>query len=326
MQVAGRAASGATHHVLVALPGLVLRVLIQRLALEVLELRGIARAQEFRAPPHHRRRRPALGIDDVRALERRRHRVGQRERAAGLTRETARRRDRFVHQVVAGRMRQHDVHAEPRHQRDDALRNRQRLAVAGRIGPAHRQLLAPEAVEAAADLHEVREIGQTLGGMVEIRLQVEHGRPLQQHALAMACGHRRRHLALVRVALTQEHVVPDADDLGEEADHRGRLAHRLAVRDLRRGLIQLLRHQPQQVAAGAERVAGAGGMVTEDRQPQAGVEHPARDARAREVLQRRRRVEHGPDRGRVVLPGEQEVAVIEPVHRAVSRKQRGNAA
>ena len=94
-----------------------------------------------------------------------------------------------------------------------------------------------------------------------------------------ALAERVAHLGHVLVALAEEHVVADADDLGEEGDHRRRLAHRLAVRDLRGGLVQFLGHQAEQVAARPERVARARGLVAEDRDAEAGVEDARRDAR-----------------------------------------------
>ena len=68
--------------------------------------------------------------------------------------------------------------------------------------------------------------------MVEIRLEVDHGGALQQDAGAVALVERRRDLQHVIVALAEEHVVTDAHDLGEEAEHRGRLADGFAVGDL----------------------------------------------------------------------------------------------
>ena len=79
-----------------------------------------------------------------------------------------------------------------------------------------------------------------------------------------ALAERRGHLHHVLVALAEEDVVADADDLGEEPDHRRGLAHGLAVGDLRRRLVEFLGRQAEQVAARPEGVARAGGLVAED--------------------------------------------------------------
>ena len=94
-------------------------------------------------------------------------------------------------------------------------------------------------------------------------------------------------------------------------DHRRRLAHRLAVRDLGRRLVELLGHQAEQVAARAEGVARARGLVPEDRDAEAGVEDARRDVGRGQVLEDLRRQQHRANRRLGVLPREQEVLVVE---------------
>ena len=108
------------------------------------------------------------------------------------------------------------------------------------------------------------QVGQALGRVVEVALEVDDRRALQQDALAVALVERGGDLAHVGVALAEEHVVADADDLGEEADHRGGLAHGLAVGDLRGGLVELLGREAEQVAGRPEGVARARRLVAED--------------------------------------------------------------
>ena len=66
-------------------------------------------------------------------------------------------------QVVALGVGEDHVHAEAGHQRDDALRHRERLAVRGRVGPGHGDLLALERLQAAEGLLQVQEVGHATG-------------------------------------------------------------------------------------------------------------------------------------------------------------------
>ena len=77
--------------------------------------------------------------------------------------------ERLVHQVVALRVGQHDVHAEAGHQRDDALRHRERLAVAGRVGPASSRASCPRSASSPPKrCRQVQQVGQALRRMVEV--------------------------------------------------------------------------------------------------------------------------------------------------------------
>jgi hypothetical protein len=113
-------------------------------------------------------------------------------------------------------VRQHDVHTEARHQRDDRLRHGERLSIRRRIRPAHRDLLAAQRFERTERAHQVHQIRHRLRRMVLIALQVDNRRPLRQHARAEALLNRRGDLRHVLVSLAQEDVVADADHFGHE--------------------------------------------------------------------------------------------------------------
>ena len=104
------------------------------------------------------------------------------------------------HQVEAGRVREHDVHAEAREERRDALRHRQRPRVRRRVRPRHRDLEAAEVL--AAVLAERHQVGERLRRMVDVALKVDERdvRPL-------------RDLAHPEVALVGSEVVADGDAL-----------------------------------------------------------------------------------------------------------------
>ena len=85
------------------------------------------------------------------------------------------------HDLVALGMGQHHVHAEAGHQADDALGHGEGLAVAGRIGPGHGDLLALQVLHAAELVDDVQHVGHALGGVVDVALQVDQGRLLLQH-------------------------------------------------------------------------------------------------------------------------------------------------
>ena len=144
-------------------------------------------------------------------------------------------------------MGQHHVHAEPGHQADDALGHGQGLAIAGGIGPGHGDLLALQVLHAAELVDDVQHVRHALGGMVHVALQVHQGGLLLQNAVPVALLHRVHEGLLVLVALADEHVVPDADDLGHEGHHVGGLPDSLAVGDLALLLVQVLDLQAQQV-------------------------------------------------------------------------------
>ena len=121
---------------------------------------------------------------------------------------------------------------------------------------------------------DVQHVGHALSGVVHIALQVHQGGTLLQNAVPVALGHGVHEGLLILVALTDEHIVPDADDVGHEGDHVGGLTDSLAVGDLALLLVQILDVQAQQVACRGEGEAGTGGVVPEDGDAQTGVKHP----------------------------------------------------
>ena len=76
------------------------------------------------------------------------------------------------------------------------------------------------------------------------------------------------------VTLTDEHIVPDADDVRHEGHHIGGFPDGLAVGDLRLLFVQILNLQTQQITGGGKGEAGAGGVVPEDGDTQTGIKDP----------------------------------------------------
>ena len=189
-------------------------------------------------------------------------------------------------------MGQHHVHAEAGHQADDALGHGEGLAVGGGVSPGHGDLLALQVLHAAEVVDDVQHVGHALGGVVDVALQVDQGGLLLQNAVPVALGHGVHHVVLIGVALADVHVVPDADDVGHEGDHVGGLADGLAVGDLALALVQVLDLQAQQVAGGGEGEAGAGGVVPEQGDAQAGLKDLGGDVVLPHVAQG---VGHGED-------------------------------
>jgi len=161
------------------------------------------------------------------------------------------------------------LHAEAGQQADDALRHRERFAVAGGVGPGHGDLFSAQGFERTKVVTDLEQIGQGLGGMVDIALEVYDCGPLVQDPFCKALVDCGRDLAHIAVAFAQEHVIADADRLGKEGDHGRGLAHGLAVGDLGFDLIQLGEPQSQGVDRGGEAEAGAGRVVAKDRDRQA---------------------------------------------------------
>ena len=72
--------------------------------------------------------------------------------------------------------------------------------------------------------------------------------PLPPGTPAVALVHGRRDCLHVLLAFAEEDVVADADGLGSEADHVGRLADRLAMGDLALALVKILHCKAKHVA------------------------------------------------------------------------------
>ena len=144
--------------------------------------------------------------------------------------------------------------------------------------------------------------------MVDVALEVDQGGLLLQHAVLVALGHGVHELVHVGVALANVHVVADADDVGHEGHHVGGLADGLAVGDLALALVQILHLQAQQVAGGGE--AGAGGVVAEQGDTQAGLEDLGGDVVLAHVAQGVGDGEDGLELVVGLFPGQEEVALV----------------
>jgi len=76
--------------------------------------------------------------------------------------------------------------------------------------------------------------------VVDVALQVDHGRAGGQNAGLDALIEGFPDFALVAVAFAEVHVVANANRLGEEADHVRSFADGLAVRDLALAFVEVL--------------------------------------------------------------------------------------
>ena len=176
------------------------------------------------------------------------------------------------HHIIAIGVSQSHVHAEAGEQTDNALRHGQGLAVGGRVSPGHSDLLTLQVLHAAKVVDDMQHIGHALGGMVHIALQVYQSGTLLQNAVPVAFLQGVHKGLLIGVTLANVHIIADTDDISHEGDHVGGFPDGLAVGDLRLFLVQDLLLQAQQVAGGGEGETGAGGIVTEQGNAQAGVE------------------------------------------------------
>ena len=156
----------------------------------------------------------------------------------------------------------------------------------------------------------MQHIGHALGGVIHVALQVHQGGLLLQDTVAVAFLHGIHKGLLILVALADEHIIADADDVGHEGHHVGRLADGLAVGDLGLLLVQVLHLQAQQVAGGGEGEAGAGGVVAEDGDAQAGIEHTGALVALAQVAQGVGHGEDGVDLVVGLVPGPVEVGLI----------------
>ena len=58
------------------------------------------------------------------------------------------------------------------------------------------------------------QIGQSLGGVIEIALQVDHGSAVRQNAMLVAFLNGIGHLFLIAVTFANEHVITNTDNFG----------------------------------------------------------------------------------------------------------------
>ena len=156
----------------------------------------------------------------------------------------------------------------------------------------------------------MKHIGHALGGVVDIALEIHQGRPLLQHPVPVALGHRVGYGLHIGVTLSDVHIVPDTDDIGHEGDHIGGLPHGLAVGDLALALVQVLDLQAQQVAGAGEGEAGPGGVVPEEGDAQAGIKDPRGNVPLPQIPQRVRHGKHPGDLLVRLVPSEEKVVFV----------------
>ena len=160
----------------------------------------------------------------------------------------------------------------------------------------------------------MEHIGHALGGMVHIALQVHQSGALLQNAVPIALLQSIHEGLLIGVTLTDIHIIADTDDISHEGDHVGGFPDGLAVGDLRLFLVQDLLLQAQQVAGGGEGEAGAGGIVAEQGNAQAGVKDAGALVALTQVTQG---IGHGEDSVDLVIglvPSPIEIALIHIVN------------
>jgi hypothetical protein len=302
---------GAPHHGFVAVPVLVAGVFFQALLLQGLQSGLVRGTQQLGAAPGDPHRRPRLGVDDLGALKSFGHIMRNTEGAAARRGLLSGQVDHLGQQLVALGVGQRHVHPEARQEADQALRHGERLAVARRVSPGDDELPAAQPVEPAEAALEVQQVGQRLGRVIDIALKVDDRRPARQYALLVAFLQGGGELAHIAVALAEVNVVADADGFGQERDHDGRLAHRLAVGDLRLGLVEVGERQPQGARGRGEAEARARGLVAEDRDGQPGVEGAHGAAGVVKLAQGLGRKQDRADLIQRMLPSQQEVAVSE---------------
>ena len=159
----------------------------------------------------------------------------------------------------------------------------------------------------------MQHVGHALGGVIHVALQVHQSGLLLQNAVTIAFLHGVHEGLLILVALADEHVVTDTDDVGHEGHHVGSLTDGLAVGDLGLLLIQILYLQTQQVAGGGEGEAGTGGVVAEDGDAQAGIEHAGALVALTQVAQSVGYGKHGVDLVIGLVPSPIEIVLVHVV-------------
>ena len=287
-----------------------LRVLRKQLLLQCIDPVEIALAVQIRSLLHGCERSPALRIDDIRILEGLGHAVDLREAAAALLRVFARDLLALRENIISFRMRKHDIHAEAGHQADHALRNGQRLSVAGRICPGHGKLFALQVLNAAKVMNDLLHVGKALRRMVNVTLQVDERRLLLQDSVLVSLRHRVHEGFLVSMTLSDIHVIPDSDDIRHKGNHVRGFSHCFAMRDLALLLIQILYLQSEQVAGRAEGKPGSGGVVAEHGDAESGVEDLRGNILLSQMSEGIRHSEDGHDLIVCLIPGKEEIILI----------------
>ena len=310
VHVQSLAVLGGSHQLFGAAPVHVLLVLLQQLQLQSLNASHVAVAVQDGTLLHCCEGSPGLGVNDVSILECLSHGVGLGEGTAGQLSVLLSNLFDLGHDLVALGMSQDDVHAEAGHQANDTLGNGQGLAVGGRVCPSHSNLLALQVLDAAELVDDVQSVSHSLGGVVDVTLQVDQSGLLLQDASCVTLGNSVHELLLVGVALADVHVVTDTDDVSHEGNHVSGLTDGLAMSNLRLAFVQILNFQAQQVTCRSEGETGTGGVVAEQGDAQAGLEDLGGDVVLTHVAQS---VSDGEDSFQLVLslvPGQVEVAVV----------------
>ena len=310
MQIECRAAFGQSHFLFVAFPVLEPGIIGQAFLFQLLEAVLVALLEQGGAFEHHLVRRPGLGIDHVSILKGRFHAAGHFKCPAALAALLLSQIDHLGNQAVAFGISQADLHAETGHQADNALGHGERLAITGRVGPAHCDFLAAQIFERAEMTFQLQQVGQRLCGMVNIALEIDDTGSLVEDAPVKPFLHRLRDFAHIGIAFAQVHVVADADRLGQKRNHVGGLAHGFAMGDLGLLLVQLRQAQTQGIDGRGEAEPGAGRVVAEDRDGQAGVKHPERLARLVQLAQALGQERHRAEFVAGLFPGQEKILAV----------------
>jgi len=270
---------GELHELGSALPVDELLAVLDSLLVELLEsiLGSSAGTEELDTLLHDGDASPALRVDDIGILEGLSHVVADGELATRSSRVLLGDLDDLGEKIVALRVSKGDVHTVAGHESDDGLRDGEGLAIRGAVGPAHDELLALEVLNTTKVVDEVAKISGGLSGVVLIALKVDDAGLLRKNTLLLALLAGLGDLKLVLVALTEEQIVTDADDLSHEGQHGGSLTDSLTVGNLALGLIHIKNRETKKSAGRGEGRAGASGLVTEDRHSAVALKDTAAD-------------------------------------------------
>ena len=285
-------------------------VLGQQPLFQSLDTLHVALSIQIRAFFHGFEGCPALGIYDVCPFKGSVHIVGDGELPAGSSALAFGYLHHVVHQIIPFWIGQMQIHTQAAHKADAALGHGQGLAVGRRVGPGHGHLLAPEIFEAAQLMNAVESVGHDLGGVIDVALEVHQRGLLLQHAALPTFGHGVYHGVHVGVAFADIHIVPDADNIRHEGDHVSRLPNGLPVGYLALAFFKIPDGDAQQVAGGSKGEAGAGAVVTEDGNADAGIEDTSGDVVLPQMAQGVGHFENGLDLIIGFLPGQEEIPVV----------------
>jgi len=312
VHVESAAVLGELHELRSALPIDELLAVLDGALVELLKsvLGGSTGTEELDTLLHDRDASPALGIDDIGVLEGLLHVVRDGELTARGSSVLLGNLDDLRKKIIALRVSKGDIHAKAGHESNDGLRDGEGLAVGRTVGPAHDELLALEVLNATKVVDEVAKIGGGLSGVILIALEVDDAGLLRKNALLLALLAGLGDLELVLVALTEEEIITDADDLGHEGQHGGSLTNSLTVGDLALGLVHIENREAKKGAGRGEGGAGASGLVTEDGHSAVALEHTAAHVLLVELLKSLSSQNESVDLLLRVIPGAEEVTTV----------------